>query len=337
MSAVSPELLLNEVNKLPPWLLVVSVAISGFLCLRTLLSIFNFIFVYFLRPGKTLTRYGAYAVVTGATDGIGKAYAYELAACGMNLILVSRTQAKLDEVKREITEWVSSKRQNRSNIDIVTFAIDLTNVTDDILASFEKSIADKDIGILVNNAGMSLDHPDYLETTSPSFNRDLIHINVYAPTVLTRAVLPGMKSRQRGVIVNLGSANGILPAVPLLSTYAGSKAYINQFSRSMDEELKEFNIRVHDQCPFFVTTKISKIRKPRLDAPTPKVWARAAVRQIGYETDRTPYWSHGLMLLALRSICPEWAVNKYVHSLHKSFRNRYYRKQAQRAAADKKE
>lgn len=151
------------------------------------------------------------------------------------------------------------------------------------------------------------------------------------------AVLPGMKARHRGVIVNVGSANGILPAVPLLSVYAGSKAYINQFTRSMDEELKPFNVRVQDQCPFFVTTKISKIRKPRIDAPTPKAWAKSAVKQIGYETDKTPYWSHGLMLLAIQSLCPVWAINGYVHSLHKSFRTRYYRKQAKLAAEKKTE
>lgn len=327
----STNLVLDTVNDIQPWILVVSVSVTLILFLRVMLSILRFIFVYFIRPGKTLTRYGEYAIVTGATDGIGKAYALELAARGMNLILISRTQSKLDDVKKEISESV------KRPVDIVTQAIDLTQVTDSALASFEKIIADKDVGILVNNAGMSLDHPDYLETTSTSFNRDLIHINVYAPTVLTRAVLPGMKSRKRGVIVNLGSANGVLPAVALLSTYAGSKAYINQFSRSMDEELKEYNIRVHDQCPFFVTTKISKIRKPRLDAPTPKAWVRSAVKQIGYETVRTPYWSHGLMLMVLQSICPDWIVNDYVLSLHKSFRKRFYRKQAERAAEGKKE
>lgn len=144
-------------------------------------------------------------------------------------------------------------------------------------------------------------------------------------------MLPGMKSRRRGVIINIGSANGILPSVSLLSTYAGSKAFINQFTRSMDFELRGFNIRMHDQCPFFVTTKISKIRKPRLDAPTPEVWAKSAVRQIGYETVRTPYWFHGLMLMVIQAV-PEWPVSVYVHSLHNSFRRAYYRKQQKKAA-----
>lgn len=299
---------------------LVCVAVAAVLGLRILLAIVNFVYVYFLRPGKNLRKYGKTAIVTGATDGIGKAYAFELAERGLDVVLVSRTQAKLDAVQREISDAVGGK------VKVSTHAMDLTKVTDEALAKFESLVEGKDVGILVNNAGMSLDHPDYLETTSAEFNRDLIHINCYAPTVLTRAVLPGMKARRRGVVVNLGSANGILPSVALLSVYAGSKAYINQFTRSMDEELKSFNVRVQDQCPFFVTTKISKIRKPRLDAPTPKAWARAAVKQIGYETDRTPYWSHGLMLLLIRSVCPAWAVNAYVTSLHKSFRRRFYKK-----------
>lgn len=132
--------------------------------------------------------------------------------------------------------------------------------------------------------------------------------------------------------MNLGSANGILPSVPLLSTYAGTKAFINQFSRSLDEELKEFNVRVQDQCPFFVATKISKIRKARLDAPYPATWAKAAIKQIGYETVKTPYWVHGLMVMVIDSIAPRRVVTAYVHSLHKSFRKAYYRKQARKSA-----
>jgi 17beta-estradiol 17-dehydrogenase / very-long-chain 3-oxoacyl-CoA reductase len=167
----------------------------------------------------------------------------------------------------------------------------------------------------------------------------LIFIGVYVKVLLqlTHMVLPGMKRRHRGVVINLGSANGILPAVPLLCTYAGTKAYINQFSRSLDDELKGFNVRVQDQCPFFVTTKISKIRKPRIDAPTPEAWAKAAVKQIGYENSRTPYWSHGLMVLFIDNVLPTGLVKGYVHSLHKSFRTRYYKKQARLAAAEASE
>ena len=105
-----------------------------------------------------------------------------------------------------------------------------------------------------------------------------------------------MKARRRGIIINIGSANGVLPAVPLLSVYAGTKAFVNQLTRSLDAECAKFGVRVQDQMPMFVATKMSKIRRARLDAPTPAKWAKAAVRQVGYETSRTPYWYHALMV-----------------------------------------
>jgi len=127
-------------------------------------------------------------------------------------------------------------------------------------------------------------------------------------------VLPGMKQRGRGVIVNLGSANGLLPSVPLLSTYAGTKAFINQFTRSVDAEARQFGIRIHDQCPMFVATKMARIRRARLDAPSPGVWAKAAVRQIGYDTVRTPYWYHGLMMALQGCVRDEYKSDEGINS-----------------------
>lgn len=70
------------VEKIPPIVIVVSVLVTALICLRIAISIIWFIFTYFIRPGKKLTAYGEYAIVTGATDGIGKAYAFELASAG---------------------------------------------------------------------------------------------------------------------------------------------------------------------------------------------------------------------------------------------------------------
>ena len=180
---------------------------------------------------------------------------------------------------------------------------------------------------------MSYDHPEYLEQTSVESNSDLIMINTVAPTLLAQLVLLGMKERHRGVIVNIGSANGLLPAVPFLSTYAGSKAFINQFTRSLDAEARAFGVRVHDQCPMFVATKMSKIKRARLDAPTPQVWAKAAVSKIGYETVLTPYWYHGVMTAVVNNVIPRVFLLKYIHDLHTTFRNSYYKREARAAAA----
>lgn len=101
---------------------------------------------------------------------------------GMDLVLVSRTASKLEQVKEEIVQHVKEKKKR--SIKVMTFAADLTNVTDEMLERFSTMIRDLDVGILVNNAGMSLDHPDYLESVDSKVNRDLISINTYAPTAV---------------------------------------------------------------------------------------------------------------------------------------------------------
>jgi 17beta-estradiol 17-dehydrogenase / very-long-chain 3-oxoacyl-CoA reductase len=152
------------------------------------------------------------------------------------------------------------------------------------------------------------------------------------PPQLTKLVLPGMLERGRGVVVNIGSGNGLLPAVPLLAAYAGTKAYVNQFSRSLDAEVRPRGVRVQDQPPLYVTTKMSKIRRARLDVPTPEAWARAAVKQVGYGT-ATPYWYHALMLAAIAALVPDWVVTRHVRDLHVRFRAVGLRRQARTEAA----
>ena len=78
--------------------------------------------------------------------------------------------------------------------------------------------------------------------------------------------------------------------------WACLQAYIEAFSQSLDAEVREFGVRVQNQAPMFVATKMSKIRRARLDAPTPEAWAKAAVAQIGQETSLSPYWFHGLQV-----------------------------------------
>lgn len=293
--------------------------------IRFLLGIVNFIWVYFLRPSKNLKRVGGpWAVVTGATDGIGRAYSEALARKGLNLVLVSRTQSRLDEVASEITSTYG--------VEVRTLAADLTKLNStEALAPFAEALEGLDVGVLINNAGMSYGYPEYLEEIDTSMDVDLITINAIAPTLLTKLIIKGMKSRRRGFIVNIGSAHGRLPGGPLLATYASTKSFINQFSRSMDCEARPFGVRIQDQCPFFVATKMAKIRMPRLDAPSPKVWARSAVRQIGYETVRTPYWFHGFMAVLVDNYLPSNLVLMYIHWSHSIIRRAGLRKRARRA------
>lgn len=243
---------------------------------------------------------------------------------GIDLVVISRTQSKLDDLSTELRSTYS--------VNVKTCAADLTKIDSTTASCIGASLKDLDIGILVNNAGMSYNFPEFLEIEDATTDIDMININVTALTLITKLVLPGMKQRRRGAIVNLGSGNGLLPAVPLLDVYAGTKAYVNQFTRSLNEELKPFNITVHDQCPLFVATKMTRM-KPRLDAPTPEVWAAAAIKQIGYDVVRSPYWHHGLTLGLVASVLPTSLVAGHVHKLHLKFNRLKKKRMAQAAAA----
>ena len=102
-----------------------------------------------------------------------------------------------------------------------------------------------EVGILVNNAGMSYEHADYLHLISDELVAKLIQINIVSLTRLTKAVLPGMESRKKGLIINVGSAAGTMTiGDPLYAVYSGTKAYVDAFSRSLYLEYKGKNIHV---------------------------------------------------------------------------------------------
>ena len=287
--------------------------------------VLNLVWIPFLRPAPDLHRYGAWVVITGTTDGIGRAYCHELAKKGLNIILISRTQAKLVQLAEELS--------GTYNIQTRTCAVDLTKIEDSTFDKVAAAIKDLEVGILINNAGMSYDHIEYIDQLPASDITAMVNINCIAPTLLARMVIPGMKARGRGAIVNLGSGSGLFPACPLLSVYSASKAYIDNLSNSLHHEWSEFGITVQDQAPFYVTTKMSKVRKARLDAPTPAVWVKAGAKAIGKEPTSSPYWIHNIMLAIIRDVLPSSPFIRYIKRRHLSMRAGYYRKKAREEAA----
>ena len=103
------------------------------------------------------------------------------------------------------------------------------------------------------------------------------------------------------------------------------QAYVDMFSRSLAVELWGTGVTVQNMAPLFVATKMSKIRRPRVDAPSPKVWVRAALRDLGHDVISCPYWYHGLQRAVIASL-PVGVVNWYVRWFHLGLRQRYYKK-----------
>lgn len=182
------------------------------------ISILNWVYVNFLRPPKNIKKYGSWALVTGSTDGIGKAFAFELAKKGLNLILVGRNPNKLDEVCSEI-----ESKYSKTQIKIVVF--DFSSDLNEGVKKISEAIAGLDVGVLINNAGISYPYARFFHEVDDELLSNLIKVNVEGTTKVTQAVLPGMLERKKGAIVNIGSGAAIvIPSDPLYAVYAATKA-----------------------------------------------------------------------------------------------------------------
>jgi uncharacterized protein len=182
------------------------------------------------------------AVVTGASSGIGVAYAEQLIQRGYDLLLVARRKERLDVLAERLTQ--TSHRQ------VSTLVADLGNPTD--LAQLEHILESRDdISLLVNNAGAGAIGP-ILEVSVEALD-DLLKVNVTALTRLTHAALQGFNKRRHGTVVNIGSVIAFKSA-NTAAAYAGSKAYVLSFSRSLQSQLKDSGIAVQVVLPGPVRT-----------------------------------------------------------------------------------
>jgi len=190
-----------------------------------------------------------HALVTGASSGIGAAFAERLARDGYDLILVAR--------RRERLETLAQRLQDDQHAAVKIIVADLTQPGD--LQMVEEHVAnDPALTLLLNNAGFGGYMP-FVEL-EPDRAEELIRLQVLAVTRLTRAALPGMMARGLGAIINVSSrlafsAGLPLPSLPKRATYAATKAYINTFTQILADELEGTGVRVQALCPGVVRTE----------------------------------------------------------------------------------
>ena len=240
-------------------------------------------------------------MITGASDGIGKEYALQLAAKGYNIVLISRTQSKLLELAKELKE--------KYNVETRNLAMDFAANRDKDFTALKRVVDEVgDISILVNNVGLSHSIPVPFAETPDQEMRDIITINCIGTLRVTQLVVPGMIKRRRGLVLTMASFGGLLPT-PLLATYSGSKAFLQTWSSALSSELAPQGITVQVVQSYLVTSAMSKIRRSSLLVPTPKQFVKAVLSKIGrgggaqgVAGTSTPYWAHGLMHWAIATL-----------------------------------
>ena len=214
----------------------------------------------------------------------------------MDLILISRTQSKLDELAKEIT--------GNYKVNVQTIAADFSNTDHEMYEKISQQIfknnknnnQDLEIGVLVNNVGAGYNHPDVFTKIDEKDDIDrLLAINCFPQAKMTHMVLGHMIQRKKGVVISLSSFSAIYP-MPLLALYSACKNFNMYFSESLRREtnLKSKNIVFQTIQPYFVTTKLAKIRKPSLLIPTPKTFVRSALKSVGYYNVTTGHFAQEL-------------------------------------------
>jgi len=191
---------------------------------------------------------GQTALISGAGKGLGKAIATELAKEGVNLGLISRTEADLKALAEEL-------KSLNPEIKVAYHAADISN-NGQVVSSVDA--IKKELGsidILINNAGVGK-FGKFLDLTVEEWE-DIVKINVFGAYYLTRAILPEMKERRSGDIVNISSSAG-LKGAPLTSAYSASKFGLIGMSESLMQEVRKDNIRVFTMTPSTIATDMAK-------------------------------------------------------------------------------
>ncbi|CAC9972756.1 MULTISPECIES: 3-ketoacyl-ACP reductase [Flavobacterium] len=185
------------------------------------------------------------ALITGAGKGIGKAIAIALAKEGVNVILLARTQADVDQLAAEV---------NQFGVKSLALSADVSDINS-VNAAVEKALAEfKTIDILINNAGIGA-FGKFLELEPADWER-IIQVNLMGTYYTTRAVIPQMIERQTGDIINISSTAG-LNGNAVTSAYSASKFAVMGLTDSLMQEMRKHNIRVTALTPSTVATDLA--------------------------------------------------------------------------------
>lgn len=168
------------------------------------------------------------------------------------------------------------------------------------------------IGVLVNNVGISYEHPDFFDQIERSRVDQLVTLNCDSTAKMTHIVLPHMlkkDGKKKGAVVNIASGAGKF-SNPLLGMYCAAKAFVIQMTRALGAEYEGKGIDFQVQYPLMVVSKLSKLKRPNWKGPSAANYAKKACACIGYDREISPWWSH-YMIVGFMSALP-WSLMEYL-------------------------
>jgi len=229
--------------------------------------------------------YGEWAVVTGASEGIGRAYALKLAKRKMNVFIISRSEEKLTKVCREIESL---------GVKAAYMALDMNEMLDEeVYQKLENNLRDLDIGILVNNVGLMYDRLQYFLTVPNRRLKEIVNLNVTATVLMTKMVLPSMVTKKRGAIINVCSGAQLHPT-PLMTHYSASKRFVDLFTRALEYEYRDTGIQIQSINPFYVSTNMTSNASTNIFMQSADNYTESAIRTLGTTRRCYGHWFHAL-------------------------------------------
>lgn len=241
-----------------------------------------------------------WALVTGATVGIGESFTRLLAAKGYNIALVARDEVRLHERAAGL----------REKYGIQTFVLPADLATKGGVKLVEKYIQSYEIEVLINNAGFGINKA--FTTSNLGDEQDLLNVLVRTPMRLMHVILPGMKERKTGTIINVSSVAGFIAG----GTYSAAKSYLTVLSESLHTELKGTGVIISALCPGFTRTEFHQRGRMRMKGLPSFMWLNAdkLVAQSWKDAQANkpvsiPGWQYKL-LIAIVSIAPRSFIRR---------------------------
>ena len=191
------------------------------------------------------------ALITGASAGIGREFARQLAGRARSMILVARRDERLIELANHL-------KREHPKLVVHVRKVDLGDLGQ--LQAFLESLDREklEVDLLINNAGLGDSGP--FAQSDPERNKGMTLLNVATLTLITRHFLPQMIAKRRGAVLNVSSSAGFLP-IPLSAVYAATKAYVTSFSEALRAELYGTGVGVCALCPGPVVTEFQRVAK----------------------------------------------------------------------------